>query len=144
MLFNLQKPARSLTKEFVNVAKKNRRCMSAAALPNPITAPEIQVLKIEMDLGSHTSIRHTLSKLHPNIYYNTDIELFLFFFRILEFLSTMSSTTASPGRHSPPWTPPPGRRSARCRRGTRPTWRRPWPPPTEPSGQRAETEIEKV
>ena len=52
MLLNLQKPARSLTKELVNVAKKNRRCMSAAALPNPITSPEIQVLKIETDLGA--------------------------------------------------------------------------------------------
>lgn len=43
---------------------------------------------------AHTLICHILSKLH--------LDFILFFFRILEFLSTMSSTTASPGKRSPP------------------------------------------
>merc|ERR1712110_1233343 len=66
MLFNLQKPARSLTKELVNVAKKNRRCMSAAALPNPITSPDIQNTGIFIDNDFHNSVSgKTFPTLNP-------------------------------------------------------------------------------
>jgi len=66
MLFNLQKPARSLTKELVNVAKKNRRCMSAAALPNPITSPDIQNTGIFIDNEWHNSVSgKTFPTLNP-------------------------------------------------------------------------------
>jgi len=66
MLFNLQKPARSLTKELVNAAKKNRRCMSAAALPNPITSPDIQNTGIFIDNEWHNSVSgKTFPTLNP-------------------------------------------------------------------------------
>ena len=77
MLFNLQKPARSLTKELVNVAKKNRRCMSAAALPNPITSPDIQVLKIDfMSTSNQTRLRSPMNII-PLYENNSEITVFL-------------------------------------------------------------------
>ena len=77
MLFNLQKPARSLTKELVNAAKKNRRCMSAAALPNPITSPDIQVLNIEMVLGAHERHMSMSSKLQDPLDDNKDTDFII-------------------------------------------------------------------